>query len=491
MARSYLYLKNEQVPFLLDMNLKKCDCMIVTLDAFLEISLQDDVITYLKEEKIQVYVSLDSGDLKESFFKLKNRNVEILKGFALHEASKKALNFMTLKLREFEQLHKLPFGMLGILAYIEDAKGIIDAVKIGKYSRVIGLVYKDTTQNDLFLKDILLASFVSNKDFIYSSSDPRLETEEFYEARLLGLDGIVSSDIRQVGYIKDAYKASKEDLAEAVEIVEKVQNSTTKDRKKLFINNKRITASITRKALLVLENEGVLEEVVKKNIRFAHDTIIVSDQLQTEVKKFYTFGEEIGNAVTHGVGIVLGLVSLILLAFKGLELDSLALVSYLVFAGSAILLYTMSTLYHALPLGSKAKQVFQKLDHMTIYALIAGTYTPFTLLVIGGTLGSILCIVLWVSALFGMLLNLFFFKRFRLLHMSLYVIMGWVAVFFIPQIVANLSTMGIVLLFVGGLMYTLGIIFYALKLFKFTHMVWHFFVFFGTLFHFFAILFYV
>src|SRR5690606_27763089 len=98
----------------------------------------------------QTYVALYSNDLKESFLKLQDTNVDILKGFALQGASKKSLNFLTLKLREFEQLHNLPFGMLGILAYIEDAKGIIDGVKIGKYSRVIALVYQDITQNDIY-----------------------------------------------------------------------------------------------------------------------------------------------------------------------------------------------------------------------------------------------------------------------------------------------------------------------------------------------------
>src|SRR5690554_4622436 len=106
MARSYLLLKEEQVPFLLDMNLKKCDCMVATLDAFLEISQNESLVKYVKEEKIELYISIHSSGLKESFLTLRDVNVELLKGFAIQEANVKALNFMTLKLREFEQLHK-------------------------------------------------------------------------------------------------------------------------------------------------------------------------------------------------------------------------------------------------------------------------------------------------------------------------------------------------------------------------------------------------
>ncbi len=128
---------------------------------------------------------------------------------------------------------------------------------------------------------------------------------------------------------------------------------------------------------------------------------------------------------------------------------------------------------------------------MTIYLLIAGTYTPFSLLAIGGTLGNIICIFLWVGSAFGILLNIFAFGRFRLFHMILYVLLGWIAIFFLPQIIANLGTTGVWFLILGGIMYTVGIFFYSLNLFKFTHMVWHIFTIFGSIFHFFAIFFFL
>src|SRR5690606_32340779 len=114
--------------------------------------------------------------------------------------------------------------------------------------------------------------------------------------------------------------------------------------------------------------------------------------------------------------------------------EKYALMSYIIFATSAIILYLMSTLYHSMAMGTKAKQVFKKLDHITIYLLIAGTYTPFSLLGIGGNIGLYIFIGLWVAALLGIFLNIFAFGKYRLFHMILYLAMGWVAIFFLPQI---------------------------------------------------------
>lgn len=491
MARSYLYLQANTIPSWKDFSFANLDVLLLDLADYLKMLEDKDVYNRFEEGQTAVYLVIKDYDFNQTFHALKDVDIRLIKGFAVRHATKQAMTYLSLKLREIEQQHRLPFGVLSILAFIEDAKGVLEATKIGNYQRVIGLCYQDDSENDMFLKDVLLSAFSTNKDFIYVSQDASLLTAEFYEAKRLGFDGILTEHPKQVTHIKEAYQATENEINHAAEVIRIVEESTVKNRKKLFVNNVRITPGKVKQALLILENEDLLDSVTTKQIRITKNKIYVMPKKEMKIHKFYTIGEEVGNAISHGVGILLGLISIVLLTLKGIKIDNLHMLSYLVFSLSAVLLYTMSTLYHALPLGSKAKQVFQKLDHMTIYALIAGTYTPFTLLAIGGELGVILCIILWIAAFFGMFMNLFFFKRFRWLHMSLYVIMGWVAIFFIPQIITNLSTMGIVFLFSGGIMYTLGILFYALKLFKFTHMIWHFFVFFGTLLHFFAIYYYL
>jgi hemolysin III len=127
---------------------------------------------------------------------------------------------------------------------------------------------------------------------------------------------------------------------------------------------------------------------------------------------------------------------------------------------------------------------------MTIYLLIAGSYTPFTLIAIGGTLGLTLCLILWISALIGLLMNVFWFGKFKIFHLMLYIGLGWIAIFYIKPIIASIGLYGTILLFAGGIAYTIGIIFYVLKLFKFTHMIWHLFVILGTILHFLSIYFY-
>jgi hemolysin III len=165
-------------------------------------------------------------------------------------------------------------------------------------------------------------------------------------------------------------------------------------------------------------------------------------------KRKYTLGEEIFNSTSHGVGILLSLTALILMLFFSSSI--LEIVSSVMFGSTLILLYTSSTLYHAIT-NEKAKKIFQILDHCTIYLLIAGSYTPYALLTIGGTSGWLIFIIIWISALIGILLNTINLSKFRILSIILYVAMGWAIAFYLPQLLDKLEFGGLVLLIAGGL----------------------------------------
>ncbi len=202
----------------------------------------------------------------------------------------------------------------------------------------------------------------------------------------------------------------------------------------------------------------------------------------------YTLGEEIFNATSHGVGAILSIIALIfMLLFSSTGLE---VASSMIFGTTLILLYISSTLYHAIA-NEKAKKVFQILDHCTIYLLIAGTYTPYALLIIGGKAGWLIFTVIWLSALFGILLNSINLIKFRKLSIALYIAMGWAIAFYIPQLLANLELGGLLLLIAGGLLYTLGIIFYIIKSIKYFHSVWHLFVLFASICHILSVLIYI
>ena len=205
-------------------------------------------------------------------------------------------------------------------------------------------------------------------------------------------------------------------------------------------------------------------------------------------KRKYTLGEEIFNSTTHGIESILSLVALILMIIFSSSL--LEVVASVIFGITLFLLYISSTLYHALT-NEKAKKVFQILDHCTIYLLIAGTYTPYALLTIGGQAGWLIFIVIWLSALVGILLNSINLTKFRKLSIALYVAMGWAIAFYLPQLLANLKLGGLLLLIAGGLLYTLGIVFYIIKKIKYFHSVWHLFVLFASICHILSVIIYI
>src|SRR5690625_3433170 len=205
----------------------------------------------------------------------------------------------------------------------------------------------------------------------------------------------------------------------------------------------------------------------------------------------FTLGEEIANAITHGVGVVFSIVGLIFLIItSSLSGSAWHIVSFTIFGATMVLLYVSSTMLHSLPRG-KAKNVFEILDHAAIYFFIAGTYTPFLLVAIRGTLGWTLFTIVWGIAIAGTLFRVFFVKRFVFVSTVGYVLMGWLIVLVFPRLVELLPTGGIVLLVIGGLLYTFGAIFYVWRFFKYHHMVWHLFVLGGTILHFFAVILYL
>lgn len=205
----------------------------------------------------------------------------------------------------------------------------------------------------------------------------------------------------------------------------------------------------------------------------------------------YSLGEEIAHAVTHGVGIPLSIAGLVILvAFSSLYGDAWHIISSTIYGVTLILCYTASTLYHGIPL-PRAKQLLRQLDHASIFLLIAGTYTPFTLVNLRGPWGWTLFGLVWGIALAGIALELIARKRYKRLSISLYLGLGWLVVIAIQPMLESVGTGGLLLLLAGGLCYSLGVIFYVWKRLAYHHAVWHLFVLGGSIFHFFSILFYV
>ncbi|WP_040209591.1 PAQR family membrane homeostasis protein TrhA [Neobacillus jeddahensis] len=201
--------------------------------------------------------------------------------------------------------------------------------------------------------------------------------------------------------------------------------------------------------------------------------------------------EEIANSITHGIGALLSISALvILIVYASLYGSILHVVSFSIFGITMFILYMSSTLLHSLPEG-KAKDVFEILDHSSIYFFIAGTYTPFLLIVIKGTLGWSLFGVVWGLAIAGTVFKCFFVKKYLFSSTILYVIMGWLIVLAWNPLLENLSPEGLMYLVIGGGAYTLGAIFYVWRAFKYHHAVWHLFVMVGSIAHFFCVLLYV
>ena len=206
----------------------------------------------------------------------------------------------------------------------------------------------------------------------------------------------------------------------------------------------------------------------------------------------YTVGEEIANAVTHGVAALLSVAGLaVLVAFAVVYSGSAKVVAAVsVFGASMIFLYTASALYHAIP-NARAKKVLQVIDHSMIYVLIAGSYTPFCLITLEGVTGIVLCVVVWLIAVVGISLQSLLLKKSAWINCLLYLVMGWLAIFVIDPLTEELQTAGLWLLVAGGIAYSVGVIFYVAERIPYSHAIWHGFVFAGTCLQFFSVLLYV
>lgn len=208
--------------------------------------------------------------------------------------------------------------------------------------------------------------------------------------------------------------------------------------------------------------------------------------------KQYSKGEEIANSITHGVGALLGIAGLVLLVtFAAMKGGPSHVVSSAIYGSTLIILYTASTLYHAIPF-PRIKKILQKIDHASIFLLIAGTYTPFTLINLRGGWGWSLFGSIWGLALIGIILELIpKQKRMKALSLFLYLLMGWLIIIAIKPLLDNVETGGLILLITGGAVYSLGVIFYLWKNLPYSHAIWHLFVLAGSILQFFAIFFYV
>lgn len=203
---------------------------------------------------------------------------------------------------------------------------------------------------------------------------------------------------------------------------------------------------------------------------------------------FYTLLEEILNAITHGIGAALAIAAIVLLPiFSDHTAKTITFVT--IYSSTLFILYIVSTLYHALGI-NKAKKVFRILDHCSIFLLIAGTYTPISLLMLPTVTGIILASIVWATAIIGIILNSIDLKKFAKISMACYIGMGWCVIFAIKPLIENTNKIQLVFLFIGGLFYTIGAIIYAIgkkSNAKFVHSLWHIFVLAGSIFHFFMI----
>jgi len=214
-------------------------------------------------------------------------------------------------------------------------------------------------------------------------------------------------------------------------------------------------------------------------------------EIATSAKARYSVGEEIAHAVTHGVGLLFSIAGLVVMvAFASLYGDAWHVTSASIYGATLILLFSASTLYHGIP-APRAKRVFRIIDHAAIYLLIAGTYTPFALISLRGAWGWSLLAAAWGLALLGVFLEAFAHGRFKRLAIGFYLGLGWMALVAIKPLIDAVATGGLVLLLVGGLCYSLGVIFYVRRQMAYHHAVWHLFVLAGSASHYFAILLYV
>jgi hemolysin III len=207
--------------------------------------------------------------------------------------------------------------------------------------------------------------------------------------------------------------------------------------------------------------------------------------------KLYTLGEEVAHALTHGLGVVLAIVGLtVLVARAAVYGTTWHVAGSAVFGATLVIMYTASTLFHSIPL-PRIKHILRVIDHSSIYLLIAGTYTPFTLVTLHGPWGWSLFALTWGLALAGVVFKIFSTGRYEKLSLFIYLAMGWCIVLAVKPLMHALPVGGLVLMLLGGLAYTGGVVFYVWERLRYHHAIWHVFVLAGSVLQYFAVLFYV
>lgn len=207
-----------------------------------------------------------------------------------------------------------------------------------------------------------------------------------------------------------------------------------------------------------------------------------------EIRRELTVGEEIANSITHGIGTLLSIAALVLLiVFAAIKGNAWHVVSFTIFGSSLVLLYLSSTLYHSFS-KPKLKNIFARFDHAAIFFLIAGTYTPYLIANMRGVLGWTLFGIIWSLAIGGAVVRSIYVTRFRKLMVVIYVLMGWMFVVAIRTMLKITPADSMWFLFIGGMSYTIGVVFYAWRNLPYGHGIWHLFVLGGSIMHFFAVI---
>ena len=230
-----------------------------------------------------------------------------------------------------------------------------------------------------------------------------------------------------------------------------------------------------------------------ENFKFSSKLIGLLLHLMGRIKKpkYYPPKEERLNILSHGIGFALSILALILLIVKARKWgEQEHLVSFSIFGASMVLVYAASTFYHSAK-ASRLRIRLNILDHAAIYILIAGTYTPYGLITLGDKSGYTILWIVWIMALIGVILKLFYAGRFQLFSTIMYVAMGWLIIFAINPLLENLSQAGLWWLFAGGISYTIGAILFMQNKIPFNHAIFHIFVLLGTFAHFISIYFYI
>lgn len=206
----------------------------------------------------------------------------------------------------------------------------------------------------------------------------------------------------------------------------------------------------------------------------------------------FSRGEEIANSISHGIGVILSIAALIIMAISSTRYGTVwHIVSFTIYGVFLVLLYLISTLNHSLPFGTKAKDFFHNFDQIAIYLFIAATYTPIALVVIRNDWGWLMFSIEWGLAIVGVILKVMIPNKFEngvaLFYIISYVIMGWLFLFFLVPLFKHMHIMGISFILIGGACYTLGVLFYKIKKIKYNHLIWHLLVIAGSVFHWVAI----